>query len=245
MRRGLLMPCQFKTLGHNSLYAESNFRNSTLPIKNIKSNRYKQDDLLCSNFKKIISVTILIGALSLPNLSFAKSYSKISDDTEIQKALFVLEGNHADKTLALLNGQNSSHKPIKIMFYSLIMVSPKYADAYAIATADNDGNMYILIDTKYKDEPPEALASLIAHEATHQLAQTTLEEEIQAWTNETLQWIEFKKTTPSLAKLDENKYKLVRRLNYLEKLYVSGNNSSELIAETVIHNKSYRLLSLK
>lgn len=239
------MPCQCKTFGSNSLYSENNFRNSTLPIKNIPINCAKQDNLLCSNFRKMISVTILVGVLSLPNLSFAKNYSKISDDVEIQKALFLLEENRAEKTLNLINGQNDSRKPIKIMFYSLILVSPKYSDAYAIATEDNDGNMYILIDSKYKDEPPEALASLITHEATHQLSQTTLEEEIQAWTNETLQWIEFKKTKPELAKLDENKYKLVRRLNYLEKLYVSGNNSNELIAETVINNKSYRLLSLK
>lgn len=241
------MPCQWRTRGDTYLHSENSFSNVSPPIKSeIKiTNHIRRRNSSFFDFRKILSTTILIGVLALPNISYARNYSRISDDVRIEKALSLLEESHSDKTLNILMGENSSHKPIKIMFYSLIMLSPKYSDAYALATSDDDGNMYILIDSKYKDEPPEALASLIAHEATHQLSKTTIDEEIQAWTNETRQWIELKKTRPELSKYDENKYKLVRRLNYLEKLYVTSNNSNELIAEAVLSNTAYRLLSMK
>jgi len=195
--------------------------------------------------KKFLSVTILLGVLSFPNLSYAQNYSKISTDSGIERALMRLEEVHSDTVLKSLMGDNSSHRPVKIMFYSLFLLSPQYEGAHALATSDNDGNMYILIDSKYQNEPPEAIASIIAHEITHQLPKTTMEEETLAWTNEALQWIKFKKLNPKLAQLDENKYRLVKRLNYLERLYVNGNNSNELIAEAVSNNRSYKMLALK
>ena len=212
------------------------------PLDNFEPKGFKVPDF---GLKKFLAVTLLVGTLSLPGISYAQNYSKISDDIQIERAIIALNESHADKVINTLMGDNPSRHPVKIMFYNLCLLSPQYSDTHALATSDNDGTMYILIDSKYQNEPPEALASIIAHEITHQLPRATLDEEIQAWTNETRQWIEFKKNNPKLALLDENKYRLVKRLNYLEKLYTAGNNSNELIAEAVMNNKAYRTLSYK
>jgi len=202
-------------------------------------------DFILRYSKKDLQVILFILLISFTNISYAQKYTDISSDSRIENALSVLEKTDSQKVLNTLMGSNSSHHPVKIIFYSLMLLDPKLADAHALSTSANDGTIYIVIDSKYQNEPREALASIIVHEATHQLSRTTMEEEIQAWTNEAVQWIKFKKMNPKLAHLDENQYRLVKRLNYLESLYLKGNNTNELIAEAVINNSSYQLLSLK
>ena len=245
------MPSQSQTRFCNCTFSDNGDCRVTIPMSlkkgspNIyfeKPSSHKRLDL---GLKKILAATILFGVLSFPNVSYAWNYSKISNDSQIEKALLKLEEIHSDNILKSLMGENPSQRPVKVMFYSLMLLSPQYADAHALATSDNDGNMYILIDSRYKNEPPEAIASIIAHEITHQLPKATIEEETLAWTNEAIQWIKFKKLNPKLAQFDENQYRLVKRLNYLERLYVNGNNSNELIAEAVSSNRSYKLLALK
>jgi len=196
------------------------------------------------SFNIFYYILLLLVLLNISGKCYAVSYDCISDNPKIHKALNVLEKTKSYETLNTLNGDNFSKKPIKIMFYSLVCISPSYCDAYALATSDDSGNMYILIDYQYQNDPPEAIASLIAHEATHKLKKTTMEEEIQAWTNEVLQWVNTKKISPDLAKLNENESRLVKRLNNLEKIYKASNDFSSGLVNLVMNNSSYRMLSL-
>ncbi len=176
------------------------------------------------------------------NISFCQNYNNVSQDTKILSSLRVFERTGNQEALNLVKKKD---KDLKIIFYDLGLLSYDYASHYALATSDGQGTDYILINSRFKDEPEEAIASIIAHELTHQLAKTTMEEEIKAWTNEAKQWIYCKKTKPDLAYLDEKKYPMVRRLNYLERLYKEANCSSRLIAELVENNTAYNKLALR
>jgi hypothetical protein len=178
------------------------------------------------------------------NFSFCQNsnYYSVSQDTKILNSLKVFERTGNEEALNIIRRKDNN---LKIIFYDLGLLSFDYASHYAVATSDGQGTDYILINSRFDDEPDEAIASIIAHELTHQLSQTTMEEEIRAWTNETKQWIYCKKNNPKLAALDEKKYPMVRRLNYLETLYREGNSSNRLIAEVVEHNSTYNKLALK
>jgi len=176
------------------------------------------------------------------NISFCQNYYNVSQDTKILSSLRVFERTGNEEALNLIKKKDDN---LKIIFYDLGLLSYNYASYYALATSDGQGTDYILINSKYENEPEDAIASIIIHELTHQLQRTTMDEEIKAWTNEARQWIECKKINPELVSLDEKKYPMVRRLNYLEKLYKEANYSSRLIAEVVENNTAYNKLALK
>lgn len=176
------------------------------------------------------------------NLSFCNNYYKVSQDTKILSSLKIFERTGNTEALELLRRKDDD---LKIIFYDLSLLSFNYEYYYALATSDGRGTDYILINSKFKDEPDEALASIIAHELTHQLPKATMEEEIQAWTNEARQWISCKRINPKLSEFQENKYPLIKRLNYLEKLYKEAHNSDYMIAEIVERNLAYNKLALR
>lgn len=188
--------------------------------------------------KLFLALTILMFSIST---SYCTRLQDVSNDAKIFMALKVLE--QTNNQTALKTIKNKKH--LKIIFYSLSLLSHSYKDHYALATSDGNGTDYILINSKYKNTPKEALSSLIAHELTHKLAQTTLEEEIQAWMNETKQWIECKKLNPKLSELNEGNHPLVERLNKLEKLYNEAHKKSTLIVKLIKNNSAYGKLAFK
>lgn len=185
-------------------------------------------------FKRLVLVLIFFTtfALSLNSVN-ATDYSSVTDSLKITQALTLLEKTNSTKTLNAVMGANKSQKPVKIMFYSLMTLSPEYASVHALATSDDSGNVYILIDSRHQSAPTEAIACLIAHEITHQAAVTKMDEEVQAWTNEAEQWSKFKALNPSMNYQGE----LPERLNKLEALY-----STNKIALEVQNNPFYSQL---
>lgn len=159
----------------------------------------------------------------------AQNFYYFSNDNKIINALKVLE--YTDNVSALKTLKEKKHN-LKIRFYNLSLLSYEYADYYALATSNKEYD-YILINSKYKDSPKEAIASLIAHELTHKLATTTFEEEVLAWTNEAKQWIKCK------ANLKNTKpNKLIKRLNKIENLY-----KNKLIAQEIKSLSAYKKLA--
>lgn len=177
--------------------------------------------------KLFVILTMLIFAVGI-NPAFATDYSAVTDDAKIEKAMNMLEIANGQKTINAIVNKN-----VKVMFFDLAEISVKYENAHAMATKDDSGRDYILINTKHRNAPAEAIACLLAHEATHQLAQTTMAEEIQAWTNEAEQWSNFKALNPSM----NYKGELVDRLNRLETMYSNSNAST--IAMAVKTNSNY------
>lgn len=173
------------------------------------------------------------------NSAQAYEFKKISSDARIVAALEVLNQTQSFDTLnSLYHGKDN--KVVKVVFYELSMLSYEYKDHYAAASTDNFGDNYILINSKYKNSPPEALAALIAHEATHKLEKATFQEELLATTNEAIQWGKCLQLNPSLKNLDETQYLLIKRLNGLSKAYIDAGNTNSLIAQKIEANPFYQ-----
>ncbi len=183
----------------------------------------------------LVAIITLIFMFGTANTVSATDFSNVSDNAKITSALNMLEKTNSKETIDAVMGQNSANKQVKIMFFSLGSVSPEYANAHAMATSDDNGVPYILINEKHRNAPAEAIACLIVHEMTHQLSKTTMDEEVQAWSNEVSQWAKFKAMNPSM----NFKGELVDRLN---NLYANSSKSDSYISMAVANNSNYSQL---
>lgn len=188
---------------------------------------------MCIVKRAIIAVfCVVVMCVSAAN---ASEVSRISTNPKILTALKLLEQNGSSQVIKTLLRENSSKAVIKIQFYDLSLISYSYRNHYAVASDGSDGNNYILINSKFKNSPAEALACLIAHESIHQLTQATFDEEVQATSTETLTWIRLRDNMDTLPADDA----LVNRLNRLADAYSGGRNQNG-IAQLVASNNFYK-----
>lgn len=164
------------------------------------------------------------------NQVMAGSFNRYSDDSKIISALEVLQNIGANDVFERLN-QTST----KIIFYDLSLIDFYYANHYAIASTDNYGDNYILINERFKNSPKEAVACLIAHESVHQLPQATLDEEVRATTLEAQTWIKVKSTMAS-----NINNPLINRLNTLAVMYKQSTPNQNLIKKSIAENSFYQ-----
>ena len=185
-------------------------------------------------------VVVLFSALVLfccSNAAFAADYSVNTKQPVLTAALLKLEAMNNRKVLNVIQGQNSTGQPIKIMFRDLAALG--YGTCEAVTAKSADGKLVILISSNYKTAPVEAIACLIAHESVHHENTKTYEEEVRAWTTEVQTWVAFTNANPSLKANDS---KLVKRLNYLSKLYVKDGNQMTTIAGIIANQPAYASL---
>ena len=171
------------------------------------------------------------------NFAFASDFSNLTKSPEIQAALSKLEATHCTRALAILNGQNPTKKPIRIMFRNLAVMGFGTCEA---VTANTDKGLIIFIHSKHKTNSPEAIACLIAHETEHNENTQTFEEELRAWNTEINTWEKMVAYNPSVK---DGGTDLVKRLNYITKLYKRGNNSMSEIQGILAKNPAYSKLS--
>ena len=186
-------------------------------------------------FSKI--VVVLFSALVLfgySNAALAADFSANTKQPVLTEALNRLEAMNNRKVLNVIQGQNSTDMPIKIMFRDLAALG--YGTCEAVTAKSADGRLVILISSNYKTAPVEAVACLIAHESVHHENTKTYEEEVRAWTTEVQTWVAFTDVNPSLKASDS---KLVKRLNYLSKLYVNDGNDNTSIAALIANQPAY------
>ncbi len=189
-------------------------------------------------FNKI--VVVLFSALVLfgySNAALAADFSANTKQPVLTEALNRLEAMNNRKVLNVIQGQNSTGMPIKIMFRDLAALG--YGTCEAVTAKSADGRLVILISSNYKTAPVEAVACLIAHESVHHENTKTYEEEVRAWTTEVQTWVAFTDVNPSLKASDS---KLVKRLNYLSKLYVKDGNQMTSIASIIANQPAYASL---
>jgi outer membrane protein assembly factor BamA len=190
------------------------------------------------NLKKI--VVVLFSALVMLTMStaaLAADYSANTKQPVLTEALYRLEAMNNRKVLNVIQGQNSTGQPIKIMFRDLAALG--YGTCEAVTAKSADGRLVILISSNYKTAPVEAIACLIAHESVHHENTKTYEEEVRAWTTEVQTWVAFTNANPSLKASDS---KLVKRLNYLSKLYTKDGNQMTTIAGIIANQPAYASL---
>jgi len=167
-----------------------------------------------------------------------KVYKGVTTNEAIIDALEVLKNTHGVYSYNAILGDNLTGKKIKIELKDLSEINPNYRDFDALGWKKNE-RLFIYINKKHSDAPPEALAALLAHEALHQDEFNSINEETYAWTYEASI---FTKLIQKNSSLIEVHHPLVTRENTLRKLFVKGNYSSEYIRKAVKSNKGYASL---
>ena len=190
---------------------------------------------------KIMSkVLVLFSALILfgfSNVAIAADFSANTKQPVLVSALNKLEAMNKTQVINVIKGNNSTGKPIKLMFRN--MAAMGYGTCEAVTAKSADGRLVIIISADYKTAPIEAVACLIAHESVHHENTKTYEEEVRAWTTEVQTWNSFTIVNPSLK---QNSSKLVKRLNYLAKLYAKDGNQNTSIANLIANQPAYASL---
>ena len=164
-----------------------------------------------------------------------KKYKGVTTDECIIDALEILKDTMGAFSYRAILGENLTGKKVKVELKDLSEISPNYRDFDALGWKKN-GRLFIYINKKHNDAPPEALAALLGHEALHQDEFNSINEETYAWTFEAAI---FTQLTKKDEKLIEVKHPLITRENTLRKLFIKGNYSSEYIKKAVKSNKGY------
>lgn len=190
--------------------------------------------------KFMSKVLVLFSALILmacSNVALAGDFSANTKQPVLVAALNKLEAMNKTQVISVIQGNNSTGKPIKLMFRN--MAAMGYGTCEAVTAKTADGRLVIIISSNYKNAPVEAVACLIAHESVHHENTKTYEEEVRAWTTEVQTWVAFTNVNPSLKESDS---KLVKRLNYLSKLYKKDGNQNTSIATLIANQPAYASL---
>ena len=153
--------------------------------------------------KFMSKIVVLFSALVImlcSNVAFAADFTENTKQPVLTAALNKLEAMNNQKVIRVIQGQNSTNKPIKVMFRNLEVMG--YGTCEAVTAKTADGGLVILISANYKTAPVEAIACLIAHESVHHENTKTYEEEVRAWTTEVQTWLSFTNNNPSLKTAD-------------------------------------------
>lgn len=176
------------------------------------------------------------------DLKALDKYKVCTKDQQLQVALYSMEGSLADYSRRAYLGENLSGKPIKVQFKNLGEIDPKYQNYDALGWKIKD-RLYVFINQKHTTAPPQALASLLSHEAMHQDSFNSTNEETYAWTLEAATWTDFTKKNPTLK--SKTDYPLVRRLNTLNDMFVKANYTDKYIRKIVKTNAGYQDLPVR
>lgn len=171
----------------------------------------------------------------------AKKYKKVTKDGAVMQALELMDTETLSRpSYRAILGNNLTEKPVKIDFKNLYEINPAYESFEALGWKDEKkGRLYIYINEKHRNAPPEAIAALLTHEAIHQDRLSSLNEETYAWTLEAATWFKLAEKNPVVYK---DPSPLVTRLNTLKKLFIKGNYTDKYIRKAVFTNPSYEQL---
>ena len=171
--------------------------------------------------------------------AYSKKYKKVTKDGAVMQAMEMMQTiNIAKYSYNALMGNNLTEKPFKIEFKNIAEIRQEYASFDALGWKKKN-RLYIYINEKHRNAPPEALAALLAHEAIHQDEFASLNEETYAWTLESAVWMKLAEKNPSVEKSPSS---LVDRENMLKKLFVKGDYTNKYIKKAVYTNPGYKNL---
>ena len=171
--------------------------------------------------------------------AYAKKYKKVTKDGAIMRAMELMQTvSIARYSYNALMGNNLTEKPVKIEFKNIAEIRHEYASFDALGWKKKD-RLYIYINEKHRNAPPEAIAALLAHEAIHQDEFASLNEETYAWTLEAATWLKLAEKNPNV---ENSISSLVTRENMLKKLFVKGDYTNKYIKKAVYANPGYKNL---
>ena len=187
---------------------------------------------------KILFAAFIAASLTLPAIpkGNAANYSNVTKEAKFIQALDLMGGTTADWAKKAILGDNVSGKPIKVQFKNLSELSSNYSNFDALGWKKGQ-QLYIFVNQKHRNAPPEALASLLSHEAVHQDEYCSLEEETYAWGYEADVWIQMIKRNPKAAHIQ---CPLTQRLNTIARLFKNANYTTSSIRSVVYDNPGYQ-----
>lgn len=181
---------------------------------------------------KALKIIFCIICIFQSSVAFSKEvYS--SDQQKINSAVAIIKSYGFEKNIAILQGDNYTHKSVSIIFKDLSEVNFSYNKFYAITATENNGDLFILINNNLRNSDAKALACLILHESNHckKNVADSVDEEAVAHTQETMLYIRILEDDATLpSKTDD---RLVVRLNKLKKIY------DDAIKAYITSNTSY------
>ena len=189
-------------------------------------------------FISIIFLSTNVFAVEEISEDLFKKYKKVTQDANLIKALELLDNTTGKYSKEAILGKNLTNRPIEIEFMNLASINPMYMNFDALGWKKKK-NLYIYINEKHSDAPPEALSAILAHEAIHQDEHNSLNEETYAWTLEAAVWTQLSDDNPELEKIS---HPLVERENVIKQLFIRGNYTNEYIRKFVVTNKGYQNL---
>ncbi len=193
-------------------------------------NKIKGDEMR----KLFVIVAVLVSVIFTQSNAFASDFSTITKNEKVVSALNVLEKIGAHDVIAILKGQNTTNRPVRVIFRDLAVYGLSKCEAVTMRT--QSGGVVIYINKKHIDAPSEAVACLIAHESQHTDLSGTKAEEIRAWVKETVTWNAVVRQNQDIVYSNSP---LVKRENYINRLYVAGNNGPEKISNLIATNPVY------
>ena len=193
---------------------------------------------------KILLVTSVLPFLMAFKHENVQKYYAVTSSPKIMEALNLMDGTTGEWSKKAILGKNLSRRPVKVSFKKLTTISPAYKEFDALGWMGSDGQLFIYINEIHRNAPPEALASLLSHEAIHQDDTSSIHEETYAWGLEANVWMQMQKRNPKLKKIKYNEYPLVDRLNTIEKMFVKANCTTKIIYQEVSTNPGYKNLPL-
>ena len=166
---------------------------------------------------------------------YSKVYKGVTKDGVVMQALEMMKGTIAEFSYNAIMGNNLTHEKINIKYRNIAEIKPEYASFDALGWKSK-GKLYIYINEKHKNAPPEAIAALLAHEAIHQDEFASLNEETYAWTMEAATWMQL---TDGNDFATSSGSALVEREEMLKKLFIKGNYTDKYIKKAVWTNPGY------
>lgn len=194
--------------------------------------------------KKTILFILLFLFINIPSLALAKEgfedesvlIKKISTDKKIIEAVKLMKDSPANESYGSLLGNNPTNKPFEIKFMNLSLINKQYKNYDALGWKRGK-QLFIYINQKHHNAPPEALCALIASRALNQDETDSINEEVYIWTLEAVVWNYFLGKNPSLS----NSYSslVIGREKPLNEIYKKSQNDVKYIEETIKSNRGY------
>lgn len=115
---------------------------------------------MLNNLFKVIIIFIFLNSVAL-----CKELD--TDQQKIDSAIEIIKKYGYEKNIAILQGNNYTHKPVSIIFKDLSELDFTYAKHYALSATDNKGDLYILVNNNLRNSDVRVIACLLLHESFH------------------------------------------------------------------------------
>lgn len=157
-------------------------------------------------------------------------YRPVSSKMKFVDTMELMKKSPAIGAYEIILGDNYTGKPIKVRFENLSEIRKKYSSFDAI-NRKKLGRLYIYVDKRHKNAPPEAIAALISGMTAHiNDRRDSVNEETYAWSVEAVVWGYLSRKNPDVLK---QRSRLVAREEILKQQYEKAPVSARYIAETV------------